>query len=233
MQKFKEKMDTSKKVENLAVSPQTYYESRCPEQRPNLAANLRNINCESLSSPTVGMASSPMAPPSLIGIMEPCTKKRSTSGSRTKKRINPRNCSGRTVPIEKKITWRDKLKETVGPRLQKMKFNPSDCSQRGMRQLGRQKRSSGPQHSNRKSRIDSLHAGCYDQGSEISGDSVSRDPIDRNSSFSLELESYISMSSVEEAEVRSTYHADSWTGEVCFCPLKLTNITTFILCLNE
>ncbi|KAK4777219.1 hypothetical protein SAY86_005907 [Trapa natans] len=174
VQKFKEKMDTSKKVGNSAVSQKTCSESRCPEQRPNSAANLRNINRRSSNSPTALLASSGNASLPLIVIMEPCIRKRPTNGTRkTKEKTNPRNCSGRTVPTEKNINWRETSKEAVSPGLQKNKFNASVSSQRGKGQLG-QKRSSGPQYSNQKSIIDCLHPGYYHQ-SEISGVSILRD----------------------------------------------------------
>lgn len=234
MQKSKEKIGTPKKVGNSTISPRTCTNNRGHNQRPDLVAVVGNINSGSPSSPTAGRISSPKTLPLSILNMKPDTKK-AKNGSRMEERINLRNGSGRTVPMERNVTCRgrDTSKDAVSLRLPKKNYSSSDCSQRRTSQLGWQKRNSVAQDRKQKSRIDCLHLGRHDQGSEISGDSILGELSDRNNSVSLRSESNTSISSVEEQpEVTSTYGGDNWTGKVCSCLLKLANITTLILCLN-
>ncbi|OWM64521.1 protein LONGIFOLIA 1-like [Punica granatum] len=219
MQKSHEKLNAPKEVGSSNISPQTRKGNSTPEQRPNLAVVPRNIICESPTSPTTRRTSSPKTSPSSIVIMKPATARKSNNGPRTEERVSPRNCSGgRTVSMEKNITCRDTSREAVSPRLQKKKFNSSDYSQRRSSLSGGQRRSLGHQDCNQKSRTNSLQLGGYDQGSEISGDSISRDLSDRNNSASLRSESNISVSSWEEAEVTSTYRGE------CGMRKKVTSI---------
>lgn len=222
IQKSKEKSDAPQEVENSNISPQTCNESRGPKQRLNLATSPRNINHESPSSPIARRTTSPKTSSSTIVIMKPAIRKTSNNGPKAEERIL-RNCSGRSVSTKKNITCRDTTKEAVSPRMQKKKIDPLDYSQRRTSQMGRQTRRSGSQECNHKSRTNSFDLDGYEQGSEISGDSILRDLSDRNNSASLRSEGNISMSSWEEPEVTSTYHGESWTGKVSSCLLNLTD----------
>ncbi|KAK4776229.1 hypothetical protein SAY87_024190 [Trapa incisa] len=221
MQKSKEKLDTPKEVEKSNTSLQTFYESRGPKQRLNVAAaSPRNIICESPNSPTARRTTSPKASSSSIVVIKPATRKVSNDGPTKAEERIPRYVSDRSISTRRSLACRDTTKEAASPRMQKKKIDPLDCSPRRTSQPGRQKRRPGSQDRNQKSRTNSLDLDGYDQGSEISADSISRDLSDINNSVSLRSESNISLSSWEEPEVSSTYRGESWTRKKASSPLR-------------
>ncbi|KAK4772841.1 hypothetical protein SAY87_027860 [Trapa incisa] len=217
MHKSNGKLDTSKEVGSLNTSPRTFNESRSSKKKLSLAAaSPRNIICESPNSPTARRTTSP----SSIVINKPATRKVSNDGPTKGEERIPRNVSDRSTSTRRSLTRRDITKEAVGPRMQKKKIDPLDYSPRRTNQPGRQKRRSGSQDRNQKSKTDSFGLDDYDHGSEISGNSISRDSSYINNSVSLQSESNISMSSWEEPEVSSTYRGEGWTRKRASSPLR-------------